>query len=208
MEVGEGLSFVVHQPVLRRIVVCTSLSNLSAAVTSVLLVLFVIRELGLTEVTLGLVFSVGSLGGLLGALTSTRVTRVLGEGRTIPVMALVAVPFAALTPLSAQLPPVPALATGAFGVSFAAVAYNVVQVSLRQRLCPKPLLGRMNASIRFVVWGTVPFGAVAGGFLGGQIGIVPTLWLTVCGFLLAALAVLLSPLRGMRELPRALDAHG
>ena len=206
-EVGEGLSFVRHQPLLRRIVVCTSLSNLSAAVTSVLLVLFVIRDLGLTEVTLGLVFSVGSVGGLLGAVTSTRVTRVLGEGRTIPVMALLAVPFAALTPLAAQLPPVPALATGAFGVSFAAVAYNVVQVSFRQRLCPKPLLGRMNASIRFVVWGTMPVGAFAGGVLGTQLGIVPTLWLTVVGFLVAALAVVLSPLRRMRDLPRELDAH-
>lgn len=206
-EVGEGLSFVRHQPLLRRIVVCTSLSNLSAAVTSVLLVLFVIRDLGLTEVTLGLVFSVGSVGGLLGALTSTRVTRVLGEGRTIPVMALLAVPFAALTPLAAQLPPVPVLATGAFGVSFAAVAYNVVQVSFRQRLCPKPLLGRMNASIRFVVWGTMPIGAFAGGVLGTQLGIVPTLWLTVVGFMVAALAVVLSPLRRMRDLPRELDAH-
>lgn len=206
-EVWEGLSFVLRQPLLRRIVLCTSLSNLSGAVSSVLLVLFVIRDLGLTEATLGLVFSVGSVGGLLAALTVTRVTRVLGEGRTIPAMALLTVPFAALTPLAAQLPPVPALAVGAFGVSFGVVGYNVIQVSFRQRLCPKPLLGRMNASIRFVVWGTMPIGAFAGGLLGQELGVVPTLWITVGGLLLAGLTVLFSPLSRMGDLPQELHAH-
>lgn len=206
-EIGEGLSFVLRQPLLRRIVLCTSLSNLSAAVTSVLIVLFVLRDLELTEVTLGLVFSVGSVGGLLAALTVTRIARVLGEGRTIPAMALLTVPFAALTPLAAQVPPVPALAIGSFGVSFGAVGYNVIQVSFRQRLCPRPLLGRMNASIRFVVWGTMPIGAFAGGLLGQELGVVPTLWITVGGFLLAGLTVLFSPLSRMGDLPRELDAH-
>jgi MFS family permease len=206
-EIWEGLSFVLRQPLLRRIVLCTSLSNLSGAVSSVLLVLFVLRDLGLTEAALGLVFSVGSVGGLLSALTVTRIARVLGEGRTIPAMALLVVPFAALTPLAAQVPPVPALAIGSFGVSFGAVGYNVIQVSFRQRLCPKPLLGRMNASIRFVVWGTMPIGAFAGGLLGEALGVVPTLWLTVAGFFVAALPVLLSPLARMGDLPRELDAH-
>ncbi|GAB2749560.1 MFS transporter [Nocardioides pakistanensis] len=206
-EVGEGLSFVLRQPLLRRIVLCTALSNTAAAVSSVLLVLYVIRDLGLTEATLGLVFSVGSVGGLAAALTVTRVSRLVGEGRTIPAMALLTVPFAALTPVASQVPPVPALALGAFGVSYGAVGYNVIQVSFRQRLCPKPLLGRMNASIRFIVWGSMPIGAFAGGLLGESLGVVPTLWLTVAGFLLAALTVLFSPLSRMRDLPRELDAH-
>ncbi len=205
-EIWEGLSFVLGQSLLRRIVLCTMLSNLAASVSSVLLVLYVIRDLGLTEATLGLVFSVGSVGGLFAALTVTRIARVVGEGRTIPLMALLTVPFGALTPLASQLPPVPALAVGAFGVSYGAVGYNVIQVSFRQRLCPRPLLGRMNASIRFIVWGSMPIGAFAGGVLGGQLGVVPTLWLTVGGFLLGGLTVLFSPLRGMRDLPRELDA--
>lgn len=206
-EIGEGLSFVLRQPLLRRIVLCTTLSNTAAAVSSVLLVLYVLRDLGLTEATLGLVFSVGSVGGLAAALTVTRVARVIGEGRTIPAMALLTVPFAALTPLASQVPPVPALALGAFGVSYGAVGYNVIQVSFRQRMCPRPLLGRMNASIRFIVWGSMPIGAFAGGLLGGSLGVVPTLWLTVAGFLLAGLTVLFSPLSRMRDLPRELDAH-
>jgi MFS family permease len=205
-EIWEGLSFVLKQPLLRRIVLCTGLSNFSGAITSVLLVLFVLRDLELTEATLGLIFSVGSVGGLVAALTVTRISRVVGEGRTIPLMALLTVPFAALTPLAGQLPPVPALAVGSVGVSYGAVAYNVIQVSFRQRLCPKPLLGRMNASIRFIVWGSMPIGAFVGGLLGEAIGIVPTLWLTVGGFLVAGLTVLFSPLSRMRDLPRHMDA--
>jgi MFS family permease len=205
VEIWEGLSFVLRQPLLRRIVMCTALSNFAAAVTSALLVLYVIRDLGLSEAALGLVFSVGSVGGLVGALVVTRVSRVLGEGRTMPVMALLTVPFAALTPLAAQLPAIPALAVGAAGVSFGAVGYNVVQVSFRQRLCPRPLLGRMNASIRFIVWGVMPIGSFVGGVLGETVGVVPTLWLTVGGFLAAGLTVLASPLRDMRELPAHLD---
>ena len=51
-------------------------------------------------------------------------------------------------------------------ITFGVVLYNVTQVSFRQRLCPRPLLGRMNASIRFLVWGVMPIG----GFLGGVLG--------------------------------------
>ena len=64
----------------------------------------------------------------------------------------------------------------------------------------------MNASVRFIVWGTVPIGGVVGGIIGGAVGIVPTLWISVAGQLAAALPVLLSPLVRMRDLPRELDA--
>ena len=66
-EIAEGLGFVVRHPLLRRIVACTGTGNLFGSMTSALLVLFVIRTLGLSEATLGLVFSIGAVGGLLGA---------------------------------------------------------------------------------------------------------------------------------------------
>ncbi|MFL6181279.1 MAG: MFS transporter, partial [Actinomycetes bacterium] len=71
----------------------------------------------------------------------------------------------------------------------------------RQRVCPPNLLGRMNASVRFIVWGTQPIGALIGGALGTAFGLVPVMWLTVAGTALAAAPVAFSPLMRMRDIP-------
>lgn len=205
-EIKEGLSFVLGHPLLRRIVACTGTSNLASSAIFALFVLYVIRTLGLSGTTLGLVMSLGAAGGLLGAVSSDRFTRLVGEGRAIPLSALLGGLTSLALPLASVLPPVPTLLVGNFLLSFSVVVYNIAQVSFRQRLCPKPLLGRMNASIRFLVWGPMPVGAFLGGLLGRELGIVPTLWAFAGVSVLAALPVILSPLLGMRELPRSLDA--
>ena len=206
VEIKEGLSFVLGHPLLRRIVACTGTSNLASSAIFALFVLYVVRTLGLSETTLGLIMSVGAVGGLLGAVSSDRFARLVGEGRAIPLSALLGGLTSLALPLASVLPPVPTLLVGNFLLSFSVVVYNIAQVSFRQRLCPKPLLGRMNASIRFLVWGPMPVGAFLGGLLGRELGIVPTLWTFAAVSVLAALPVILSPLLGMRELPRSLDA--
>lgn len=206
-EVAEGLRFVVHQPLLRRIVACTSTANFFNAVASAVTVIFALRILGLDAAGLGLVYSAASIGGLVGAVLADRAARLVGEGRVVAVSALAGGPAFALTPLALPLaeagirPEVPMIVGGAL-FSFAVVVYNVAQVSFRQRLCPPPLLGRMNASVRFIVWGTVPIGGLVGGLLGTQLGAVPTLWVATAGMAASALPVLLSPLVRMRDLPR------
>jgi MFS family permease len=206
-EIAEGLRFVVGHPLLRRVVACTGLGNLFGTITTTLLVLFALRELGLSASVLGLVFSAGSVGGILGAVTAARFARLVGEGRAIPLSAVVWAVFAGFTPLAALGAPEVLLGVGTFGASWAVVVYNVTQVSFRQRLCPPALLGRMNASVRFIVYGTMPLGGLLGGVLGTAIGIVPTLWVAVAGTVLAALPVVLSPLARMRDLPDELDAR-
>ena len=206
VEIAEGLRFVVHQPLLRRIVACTSIGNLFNAVSAAVVVIFVLRVLGLDAAALGLVLSASSVGGLVGAVLSDRGARWLGEGRVVVVSALAMGPAFALTPLTLPLAerglaPEATLIAGGALFSFAVVVYNVAQVSFRQRLCPPALLGRMNASVRFIVWGTVPIGGLIGGLLGTLIGVTPTLWVAVIGVFAAALPVLLSPLVRMRDLP-------
>lgn len=205
VEIREGLAFVLSHPLLRRIVACTGLTNLASSAVFALFVLYVIRTLGLAETTLGLIMSVGAVGGILGAVTSSHLTRLVGEGRVIPLAAVVGAAAALSAPLASVLPPVPTLVTGWFLMSWGVVVYNVAQVSFRQRLCPRPLLGRMNASIRFLVWGPMPVGAFLGGLLGRELGVVQALWVFSLVGLLATLPVLLSPLVTMRELPRELD---
>lgn len=204
-EIGEGLSFVVRHPLLRRIVACTGTANLFGAMTNALLVLYVIRSLGLSEATLGLVFSLGAVGGLLGAATAARFARRVGEGRSIPLSAVVCAAAGAFVPLAAVGAPVVLLTTGWFVLSWSTVVYNVTQVSFRQRLCPPGLLGRMNASVRFIVYGTMPLGGLLGGVLGEWLGVLPALWIATAGGFAACLPVLLSPLLSMRDLPRELD---
>ncbi|GGC17791.1 MFS transporter [Cellulomonas carbonis] len=207
VEVAEGMSFVLRQPLLRRIVACTAISNLFSSATGALIVLYALRDLQLSAGTLGLVFSLGAVGALLGAVTTTPFTKGVGEGRAIPIAALSFVPSAALIPLAGTLlPPAPTLIASWFLTTVSIVLYNVTQVSFRQRLCPTELLGRMNASVRFIVWGTMPIGSLLGGLVAQQWGIRAVLWAAVFGQMMAALPVLLSPLVRMRDLPTALKA--
>ncbi|MGH3679249.1 MAG: hypothetical protein ACRDT2_03045 [Natronosporangium sp.] len=83
------------------------------------------------------------------------------------------------------------------------MVYNVTQVSFRQALTPDQLLGRMNATIRFVVWGTMPLGGLLGAFLGAWLGARTAVLIGVLGTCVAFLPVFLSPLRTMRALPTA-----
>jgi hypothetical protein len=94
-------------------------------------------------------------------------------------------------------------AAGSFMLGFGSVLYNVNQVSFRQMLCPPELLGRMNATMRFLVWGVMPIGALAGGAVASSIGLRPAMWVGAAGSTAAVGWLLASPLRGVRDYPAA-----
>ena len=96
---------------------------------------------------------------------------------------------------------VPVFVVAEFVLSFNILVYNIAQVSFRQRICPMPLLGRMNASIRFVVWGVVPIAGLLSGILAMLIGVAAVIWIGAIGSLLAAGFVVFSPLLTMHTLP-------
>jgi MFS family permease len=204
-EVAEGLRFVVHHPLLVRITLCTAITNLAFSMASAVFVLFLLRDQDQSVAVVGLVYAVGSAGALLGAFGARRIAQRLGEGRTIPISDAVGALSMVFLPLAAvvSIPVVVLAAAGMFLGSLSGVVYNVTQISFRQRICPPELLGRMNASVRFLVWGTLPIGSVLGGVVAEWLGIVPTLWIA---FVIAAIGVVpvaLSPLARMRELPRS-----
>lgn len=206
-EIREGLAFVLRHRLLRAITATTGTSNLFSAVLNVafIVVLADQAQLDLSAGTIGLVFSIGSIGALLGAVAASRIARWLGQGPTIWRSIAFAAPFTLVMPLVQRgwLLWVVAACSGV--ASFSTVVYNITQVSFRQGLCPERLLGRMNATIRFLVWGTLPLGAFLGGVLGSAVGLRATLWLGAVGMALAFLPAFLSPLRTMRELPTAYD---
>jgi MFS family permease len=90
---------------------------------------------------------------------------------------------------------------GGFLAGFGQVVYNVNQVSLRQAITPESLLGRMNATMRFLVWGTIPIGQVIGGTIATLFGTHAAIWVGAVGGLFAFLPVLLSPVRALTRIP-------
>jgi MFS family permease len=201
-EIMEGLRFVFGNRLLRSIAACTGSSNLFSSISFSMVIIFFVRNLGLSPGAIGLIFSIGAIGGLAGAFTTGRVVRWLGQGPTIWISQVVAGLAGLLFPL-AQRGWLLYLAVFGFMVtSVTVVVYNVTQVSFRQGLTPDRLLGRMNATMRFLVWGTLPLGGLIGGILGNSpLGIRGTLWVGAIGGMLTFLPVFLSPLRRMRELP-------
>ena len=208
-EIREGLSFVLRHRLLRAITATTGMSNLFSTIlnTAFIIVLADQAQLDLSAGTIGLVFTVGSVGGLLGAVVAERVARRVGQGITIWLSILVSAPFALVTPLVQQGWVLWIVAACWAVIGFFVVIYNVTQVSFRQGLCPERLLGRMNATIRFLVWGTMPLGGFIGGVLGSTIGVRATMWVGAIGMALSFLPAFLSPLRTMRELPTSYDAE-
>jgi MFS family permease len=191
-ELKEGLQYVVHHPLLRPQALCTGTSNFFSNVTFAVFLVYAVRVLDLSAAEVGLIFTIGGLGGLAAALTSQRITRRFGVGRTTIGTALLWGSAAFLVPLAPQDFPHPFLI--AFGLisSFAIVVYNITQVSLRQAITPERIQGRMNSVMRFLVWGTIPLGSLVGGALGSTIGLRETLFVGAAGGLLAGLPIMLS----------------
>jgi MFS family permease len=200
-DIAEGLRFVLHQPTLRAITFCTGTSNLFGSIAAAAMLLFLIRQLGVDTGVAGLLMTGGGVGGLLGGLTATRWSRLFGQARVIWLSMLVSGPFTLLMPLTEPGWRLVLFAAGPFAFSFGAVVYNVAQVSYRQAICPDHLLGRMNASVRFIVWGTIPIGGLLGGALAAWLTPRGALWVGSVGESIAVLWLLASPLRTMRDLP-------
>jgi len=226
-EIREGLAVVFSDRRLRSIAGSTATSNFfSSAIAPVATLYLVDPELaasnlglGLDSLVFGLIFAVGSVGGLIGALLAGRLAARVGVGYAIIGSMLIsgiglfsfylATPALAIPLLvvggTALTLSVLVLMIGQFATFLSAVVYNINQVSLRQAIVPLRLQGRMNATMRFLVWGTLPFGALVGGILGVIIGIRPTILIMAVGGSLAFLWVLLSPVRSLKEIPEPLS---
>lgn len=200
-EIAEGLKFVTGHPILRKVVACTGTSNLFTSAAMAVEVIFLVRVLHIRPAYTGLVFSVAAIGGIAGGVLSGRIAKRIGSARVIWFSILV---FGAPQVLAAFATPGWGVVLAPVGLAsflFAGVVYNVAQVSYRQSVCPPRLMGRMNAAVRWIVWGTMPLGGVIGGALGTAIGVRPTLAISLVGSWAAGFWVYFSPLRRLRDIP-------
>jgi MFS family permease len=200
-EIREGLGVVFRDRRLWSIAGCTGTSNLFSGALFALFTLYAVRYLGLDALGIGIIGGVGGIGGILGAVTANRLANRIGIGRTIVLAILIgslssfgivfATPSLAFEFLTTMV------FVGGLGVLW----YNINQVSLRQSLVPLRLQGRLNATMRFLVWGTLPIGSLIGGALGELIGVYPALLFAAVGGLLAVPWVFFSPIRKLESIP-------
>jgi MFS family permease len=204
-EVAVGLRYVTGHRWLRNIAATTGTSNFFGNVVTAILILYLVDERGLGPEAIGFAFSVASVGFLIGALTTSRLTDRIGVGRMLVASAI---GFSVSNLPIAFAPDAwiwPALAVGGFVGGFCSTAWNINQVSLRQAITPPRMQGKMNATMRFIVWGTIPLGSIIGGALGGIIGLHQTIIIGAIGGLVAFVPVTLSSVRHIVKMPEPVD---
>lgn len=185
-----GMKTILAHPLLRALLFRSITSFLSMGLgLFTYYVLFTIRVLGFKPASLGIAIALGGAGSLLGGLLSTRIAKRLPLKFSFFASALLIGCFQFLTPLAAYLPRFSLLLVclHQFLGDFAWTIYYVNETTLRQSVAPPHLLGRVNAAIQLASRGMLPIGALAGGFLGGKIGITNTLWIGAAGVLLSTL---------------------
>jgi MFS family permease len=200
-EIAEGLRYFASNVYLRVTAAAVTVLNFAGQVGFAVYLVFVVRELGLSPAAIGLTVAIGGIGTIIGAATAQSIGERLGVGR-----ALIAAcgAFGVATILVAIAPPampIPFLILSGLIQGPGVMVINVNALSLRQAVTPDHLLGRVNATGRWIAWGTIPLGALVGGILGTTIGLRETIAISSMGGLIAAGLLAVSPLRTLRAIP-------
>jgi predicted MFS family arabinose efflux permease len=195
----EGLQWIWRDPVIRGLAAALGISNFGFNMGQAVFVLFALEQLGVSERGYGILLAVMALGAAVGGLAGDRVVTRVGRRQAL----LGALAVWALTQLSIGLFPSTVVVTVAVIIeSIAATIWNVVSVSLRQQVIPDELLGRVNSIYRWVGWGTIPLGALTGGYLARSFGLRSPYLLSAC-MCAVAFVVARQALRGLRPVPTA-----
>ncbi|WP_233712512.1 MFS transporter [Kribbella turkmenica] len=182
-QIREGLAYVARHRLIRAVAITSAVNNFAFALASAVSFIFLVRTLGLTPTLVGIVLAVGSVTAMLGAAVTPRLARRFGPGRIIWLSLAITGPLGVLGPLAQPGWLVLLLVLGAAVGELGQIVYAITSVTLRQRIVPERLLGRVNATMRFLLMGLFPLGALLGGALGTLVG--PRLTLLVATGLIA-----------------------
>jgi MFS family permease len=202
-ELEEGLRVVAGNPILRATAAATGLWNLFAGARTAVMILFLTRIAGLQAAAVGVMFTLGAVGFLIGSLLPERMARRFGLGRAILLGIVLAVPSELLVAFASGPPAVAAViaGTGFFLTGLTIPTYDVNQFSLRQAVTPLRLQGRVSATMRTLIRGVIPIGALLGGLLAERIGLREVMIVSALGGPAAFLAIWFSPVRSLQAPP-------
>jgi predicted MFS family arabinose efflux permease len=207
-QIREGVDWVRRDLYFPWLTVIGGLSNLGLTGMSALMVLYLVDDLGLDPSEVGIVMMAGSSGGLLGALLATRASRRLGSARALVLLKLGGGVPALLVPLAWPGAGAAMVVGGLFLVGVFVVAGNVIRGAWRQRYVPAHLMGRVVTTTQVVNFGTMPIAGLLAGWLGSTLGVRETIAVMAAVNAAASLLILLSPLRGLRDLPSPAAPEG
>jgi predicted MFS family arabinose efflux permease len=199
-DVVEGIAFVWRSDVLRWNAVVAGITNLVIYAFLAIQYLFILDDLHLTAVFVGVLLSLGGAGGVLGALAAGWVSNRFGIGAGF---LLGSVTMAAGVLLVGIAPAGMGLGLAVAGAGylvfvFGIPIFNVAAVTIRQAVTPAALLGRVNATMRFLIWGAIPLGSLIGGAVAEALGSRAVVVLAGAALLIPTVLLALSPIRGLR----------
>ncbi len=187
-DIGEGLRWLAGHRLLRTLALLLAATNLAGQLANSTLVLFATRTLHVGTGWFGLLLAGSALGGVVGGLVSQRVVARLGTRRAILSASAVGALVSLTVGLFVRSPYLMALLLAVAG--FSATLWNVATVSMRQRIIPDRLLGRVNSAYRLAAWGAMPIGAALGGVVAAGWGL-PSVWLVAAAIRVGVLGTAL-----------------
>ena len=200
-EITQGVRFIAADPYLRPLTLYGAAANLAYTGSTALLVVFLVRVAGFGAAAVGVLLAAGSVGGVLGAMIARRLTRWLGTARALLLSAPTAGVFSLLIPLTGTGPRAACYVAGSAVASAGIAVGNIIAGSFRQAYCPPRMLGRVTAGMRFLVFGTIPLGALLAGYLATAFGTRGALWVVLAGFALSGALLLTRTMLSHRSLP-------
>jgi MFS family permease len=202
-QIAEGFRAVYGGKVLRSLLAQTTVLNLGFGAMWTIFLVYAIRSLHLSPFKLGIVAGAAAIGGLAGALSTTRIRNALGFGRSM-ILATAGsslAPLLFIIPRGAGLVSLTILVVAQIGYGASLQVLNVNSITLRQVVTPKRVLARMNATYRMLLFSATPAGALIAGLLGSAIGLRPMLVIAVIVMATPSLWIFFSPVFRLREMP-------
>ena len=198
----EGIRFLMRSPLLRAITSSYATLSLFNSLLEAIFVLYLIKEIGIQPALLGLIFALGSIGFILGALLCKRVTQWMGVGPALLIAPIAIGISDAFLPVANVVSHTFAfflVGFAQFGFGLAMPLFRINQRSLRQAITPEKLQGRVHASIALLTYGLPTVGALIGGALGQTIGLPQTLLLAAVGEIFSSVWIFFSPVKALQE---------
>jgi MFS family permease len=204
-ELREGGRYVLGHRYLRPLLVAHALANLALGLVWAIVVVYAVRELGLTAALVGGVLSLGQVGGFSGAVFGRRIVKYLGVGPTVVTALFLFGPATLALAAAPRAAAIPFLALGWILENLARGLYGVSATSIRQALVPDRLRARVTGFTTTAGTGAFPLGTAIGGALAGGLGLRQAMLVGALISFLPFLPIAFSPLKSLRDLDPGLE---